>query len=797
MLSVADRFKAAKRALFDKIYSNLNDKQREAVYTVNGPLLILAGAGSGKTTVLVNRLAYIIRYGDAYNTDFVPENTGEEEIEELEKAIVLPKDEIEVLLDKYSYRPCPPWAALCITFTNKAANEIKERLALTVGDDASEVWAGTFHSVCMRILRKYYGPAGLRSGFTIYDADDAKRLISECIKDLKLDEKIYQPKAVMEQISRAKDKLMTPPDLAAEASKDLRLAGIAKVFEEYQKRLELANAVDFDDIIVRTVRLLMNNAEARDYYQHRFKYVSVDEYQDTNVAQFKLTELLSGKYMNLMAVGDDDQSIYRFRGATIENILNFEKVISGAKIIKLEQNYRSTQNILNAANAVIAHNRGRHDKKLWTSKEEGDKISLIKLDNQNIEARYITDKITELVGSKKCRFSDIAVLYRVNAQSNNIEQAMAKSAMPYRLIGGLRFYERKEIKDMVAYLCVVQNRDDNIRLKRIINEPKRKIGDTAIAAVEQLAYHEGKSMYDVISSAMQYPALARYADKLLAFSQLIEQLGKVKENGSVSELIDMTYILSGYKQMLDDSGFEGKERAENVKELVSNAVYYEKEHEGASLEGFLEDVALVADVDNYDKDADAVTLMTIHSAKGLEFPIVFLPGMEEGLFPIAQSTVYPDELEEERRMAYVAYTRAKKKIYCSYVRERLLYGRTQYNSMSRFIEEVPSEYIDEETGGRRSTDRHSAGTHSYGSTRISEGSLSKEFTSRFDIPGKNTAKSVTAEKFAEGDRVVHPTFGEGTVMSVRLMGADVLYEIAFDNAGTKKLMATYAKLKRA
>lgn len=790
MISVEERYKAAKRALFDKIYSGLNDKQREAVYCVDGPLLILAGAGSGKTTVLVNRLAHIIRYGNAYNSEYVPNFVNDESVAELENAVNLDDDRIKKLLDKYADNPCPPWATLCITFTNKAANEIKTRLASTVGEQADDVWAGTFHSVCMRILRKYHVEAGLQSGFTIYDTDDSKRLITECIKDLNLDEKIYNPKAVMEIISRSKDKLMGPSELANEASKDLRLAGVAKIYTEYQKRLALGNAVDFDDIIVKTVVLLSENAEVREYYQHKFKYVSVDEYQDTNFAQFKLTELLSGKYMNLMVVGDDDQSIYRFRGATIENILNFEKVIEKAKVIKLEQNYRSTQTILSVANSIISNNNGRHKKELWTDKGEGDKITLAKLDNQSEEARYIASRILALVSQNKHKFSDVAVLYRVNAQSNNIEQALVKSGIPYRIIGGHRFTDRKEIKDMAAYLCVIQNKNDNVRLKRIINEPKRKIGNTALEAVEQLAYHQNKSMFEIMENVNDYPALAKFSDKLSAFTQLIAQLDKVRDSGSVSELIEMTYVLSGYKQMLEESGFEGIERSENIKELISNAVFYERENENANLEGFLEEMALVSDIDNYDSEADAVTLMTIHSAKGLEFPVVFLPGMEEGLFPALQATMNPEELEEERRMAYVAFTRAKEKIYCSHVRERLLYGRTQYNRVSRFIEEIPLEYI-EESLSRRLNSRSS---NSFVEKKPSR--LSYEFTKSIDIPGRTENIKATAEQFKEGDNVVHPTFGEGTILSVRAMGGDVLYEIAFENVGTKKLMGTYAKLKK-
>lgn len=791
------RYIAAKRALFDKAYSSLNEKQREAVFTTERPLLILAGAGSGKTTVLVKRIAFIIKYGNAYYSENVPRGLSEEQVRSLEAASELPIEEIEQLLPVFIDSPCPPWQVLAITFTNKAANEIKARLASAFSSDttiASDIWAGTFHSVCMRILRKYGDRIGFTQGFTIYDTDDAKKLISSCMKRLNIDEKILPIKTVMNEISRAKDKLITPEMFLAEVGSDYRLKKISDIYTEYQKQLSGANALDFDDIIMQTVRLLEDDKEVCAYYQNRFKYVCVDEYQDTNRAQFVLTSLLSGGSRNLMVVGDDDQSIYKFRGATIENILDFDRTYSDARVIKLEQNYRSTQNILDAANEVIKNNKGRKGKNLWTAKGEGEKIQLSRLDDQNLEARYIIDTVNRMVSRGDKSYKDFAVLYRVNAQSNNIERAFAKSGMPYRVLGGIRFSDRKEIKDVVAYLQLINNHSDRERLLRIINEPKRKIGPKAIECIIDIAEAENCSLFEVIKNADRYIALANYKTKLSEFASLIEDLTELSRKVSIDVLTKEVLERSGYRQMLIDAGEEEAERLENLEEFISNIIEYQQNNEEPTLTGFLEETALVADVDRYDETADAVVLMTIHSAKGLEFPIVFLPGLEDGIFPGMQSILDPSELEEERRLAYVAITRAKERLFISHAKCRLLYGRTQYNPRSRFVDEIPQTLIDDATEQGTVANQFASASKFYGASPKSKPSvLREEVTINKQIFKKPSSKLPI---LSEGDRVSHMTFGEGEIISVKPMGADTLYEIIFDKVGTKKLMATYAKLKK-
>ncbi len=785
----AKRFYSAKKALFEKLYDNLNERQREAVFSVNGPLLVLAGAGTGKTTVLVNRIAHIIKFGDAYYAENAPKDLDISEVERLEAAVNLSKEEISDILNEYICQPCPPWAMLCITFTNKAANEMKTRLASAIGQEyADEIWAGTFHSVCVRLLRKFGESIGYKKAFTIYDTDDSKRLLLTCMKELQLDDKKLPVKSVQSQISALKNRLQTPQVYSAEISSDFRQSQIASVYTLYQKKLSDANAVDFDDIIMQTVRLLEESSEARDYCQRRFKYVSVDEFQDTNYAQLRLVELLSGLHRNLMVVGDDDQSIYKFRGATIENILNFDREYKDAKGVRLEQNYRSTSYILDAANGVIKNNQGRHLKELFSTRGEGEKIVVKKCENQNEEAKYIINKIMDMVIREKRKYSDFAVLYRTNAQSNNIEQFFARSGIPHRLIGGHRFYERKEIKDIMAYLSVINNPADDVRLKRIINEPKRKIGDKTVSDIEYLASLHGESMFEVMKNASKYPQICKNASKLKDFVGLIENLQNIAADASLSDLFEKTISMSGYRAMLIEGGEPEAERLNNVEELITNAVEFEKTHpENANLEVFLEEVALVSDIDNYDDENNAVVLMTIHSAKGLEFPVVFLPGTEEGIFPGIQSSAFPDELEEERRLAYVAITRAKDKLFCVHVRERLMYGRTQFNQLSRFISEIPEELIEVDEEKKASEVQRTA-------ARPKKNPISKEF---FTQPAlKATVGSKTFEHFKVGDKVTHMTFGDGVILSARETGTDVLYEIAFDNVGTKKLMATFAKLKR-
>ena len=795
-MTLDERYLAAKRALFDKAYASLNDKQREAVYTTKGPLLVLAGAGSGKTTVLVKRIGFLIKYGNAYMSDYVPFDVDERHIKRLEDASMLSADEIKDILSEFEQGACEPWKVLAITFTNKAANEIKSRLSLEIGNEdvAREIWAGTFHSICMRILRIHGDKLGYRPNFSIYDADDTKKAITSSMKALNIDEKAFPIKTVMHVISSAKDKLMTPEMLEDSDTLDYRARTVAKIYAHYQNAMFSSNALDFDDIIMKTVELLRKYPEVCEYYQNRFRYVCVDEYQDTNHAQFVLTSLLAGKYRNLMVVGDDDQSIYKFRGATIENILNFDRTFQEAKVIKLEQNYRSTQTILDAANAVISHNLGRKGKSLWTASDSGEKIVLKKLEDQNMEARYIASKIQQMVASGDAEFKNFAILYRNNAQSSTIERTFAKSAIPYRMLGGLRFNDRKEIRDIVAYLHVIDNHDDRERMLRIINEPKRKIGDKTLEAVRLIAEEERCSMFDVVKKADSYVALKNSALRLMEFASLIEELTKLKYSVSLETLVRETIDRSGYRQMLIDAGETEAERLDNLEEFISGVIEYERVASSdpdlePTLSGFLEENALVADVDKYDEKADAVVMMTVHSAKGLEFPIVFLPGMEDGLFPGMQSIMGSEaEIEEERRLAYVAITRAKRELYITHVSNRLLYGRTQYNPPSRFVEEIPKELLFTE-----SRPRHNAYSDRGASIPFEEVRSLDSIT--VGVPLVRRA-SDTKETFQEGDRVLHVTFGEGEILFAKRVGADTLYEIAFDNAGTKKLMASFAKLKK-
>ncbi len=795
MSTLQERYLAAKRKLFRRYYEiKLNPPQREAVCTEKGPLLVLAGAGSGKTTVLVRRIVHLIRFGDAYGTDFVPYGIGEGEVAALEAAADgASPAEIAEILPEFIHDPCPPYAMLAITFTNKAAGEIRERLAAAFDDPtvSAEIWAGTFHSICVKLLRYHVEAAGYKSGFSIYDTDDQKRVVSDAMKALDIDDKFLPIKSVMHEIGNAKNTLTSPAEF--EDHGDFRLKQIGKVYREYQKRLEAANALDFDDIIMKTVKLLEENSEIRERYQRKFRYVCIDEYQDTNYAQFRLSELLSGGYRNIMVVGDDDQSIYRFRGATVENILNFDKTYHDAKVIKLEQNYRSTKTVLEAANAVISHNSLRHDKRLWCDGAEGEKITVHRAETQNDEAIWVKDRIMSIVMKQRRRYRDIAILYRMNEMSRSLEGALAKSGIPYRILGGQRFYDRKEIRDMVAYLHIIANPDDNLRLLRIINEPKRKIGEATLSAVASIAEREGLSYSRVIEEASLYPELQKSAARLSEFAALLRSLRA--EQTDVATLIRHIYEKSGYAEMLIAEGEVAKTRIDNIGELISAAAEYEKRAEDGTLVGFLEEVALVSDVDKYDENADAVVLMTIHSAKGLEFPIVFLPGLEEGIFPGIQSRDNPEELNEERRLAYVALTRAKEKIYISHTRERMMYGRTAYNPPSRFLKEEIPEALTERDGGAA---RQSLGGYRSAPKPSTEARLSGEFLRR---PANPTAvkrpPSGAFIRFREGDRIRHAVFGVGQILSVKEMGGDLLYEVAFGGGVIKKLMATYAKLTPA
>ncbi len=795
---LAERYLAAKRKLFEKYYDDLNPEQREAVFTANGSLLILAGAGSGKTTVLVNRIVFLIKYGNAYFSEYIPHSLTEERVRQLEAAVNENRELIEEILPEFISSPCPPWQMLAITFTNKAAKEIKNRLATAINDEnmAKSIWAGTFHATCMRILRSYGELLGYKEGFTVYDTDDTKKAISAVMKNLNIDEKGLPVKSVMSEISRAKDSLITPEQYADEFSADFRRKQIAKIYKRYQEQMMASNALDFDDIIMKTVFLLREHEDVREYYQKKFRYVSVDEFQDTNHAQFELTALLCGGHKNIMVVGDDDQSIYKFRGAVIENILGFDKKYKDTKIIKLEQNYRSTNVILEAANAVISQNVGRKGKNLWTDRDGGAKITLRQCEEQNSEARYLVDKINELCASGKNSFRDCAILYRTNAQSNIIERTFAKSGVPYRMLGGLRFNDRKEIRDVVAYLQFVVNPSDTERMRRIINEPKRGIGAQTVEGVIQIANETGNSVFEVMLNADKYTALSRSATKLKTFAQMVQYLrGLLKTDITLEAFVNQVLDKSGYRAMLILGGEEEKERLENVEEFISGIIEYEKSNDEPTLVGFLEENALVADVDKYDDTADAVVMMTIHSAKGLEFPVVFLPGMEDGVFPGMQNiTGSTADMEEERRLAYVAITRAKDALYITHTKNRMLYGRTSYNPRSRFVDEIPKHLIKEDKPFASFVDDFAPRTYISNSENTGYTYTPKQKNAVFEKEKKPATKGDLSLK--EGDRVSHMTFGEGEILSVRPMGADVLYEVIFDKVGTKKLMGTYARLKK-
>lgn len=812
MQELEQRYIAVKRRLFEKIYGKrLNRWQYETVFTVNGPLLVLAGAGSGKTTVLVNRIAYLIKYGDAYFTEYVPEGLTKTTVDSLEYALLnMTDEEIEAILQGFTYNPASPWSVLAITFTNKAAREIKDRLSRALSDTAAAdaVWSGTFHSVCLRILRKFGDRLGYREGFSIYDTEDKKRMLTLCMRELGIDEKRLDVKAVANAISMAKDRLVGANDYPIDS--DPRAKDIATIYKLYQHKMMEYNALDFDDIIMRTVQLLEREGDVREYYQRKFKYVLVDEYQDTNHAQFVLTRLLSDGYRNIMVVGDDDQSIYAFRGATVENILDFDKTYPDAKVVKLEQNYRSTETILNAANAVIHNNDKRHQKKLWCDKGEGEKILLIEAQNQHEEGKLIIDRIISGVKEGK-RYSDYAVLYRINELARSLETSFTKSGIPYRILGGLRFYDRKEIKDIIAYLVLLVSDNDNLRLKRVINEPKRKIGDATVSAIEEIAAGEGVPMLSVVRRAGEYTSLAKSADKLVAFASLIDRIRAMDK--TPSELIAEIFEASGYRAMLDAEGFEGEGKAANVKELISAAVEYEHRltdrGDSPTLIGFLEEISLVSDVDKYDENADAVVLMTIHSAKGLEFPCVFLAGMEDGIFPSQQNLFDKDAMSEERRLAYVAITRAKEKLVITYSTDRILYGRSTKNRLSQFVrEELPKNLmtlmtpkrkapLSSYTGGSLGSGT-SYGGRSYGSD--SRGGYMREMRRAPSIsnpkPQARGAEGFGIEKLSVGTRVEHPIFKSGVIASAKDMGGDVLYEVRFDSGETKRLMATYAKLTK-
>ena len=814
--NLSARYLSAKRALFDKAYASLNEMQRKAVFTTEGPLLVLAGAGSGKTTVLVRRIAFLIRYGNAYHNDFVPAELTETYVSDLEKASRLTVEEIRQILPEFIYDPCPPYRVLAITFTNKAAGEIKNRLIAELGDEtlAKDIWSGTFHAVCMRILRTHCGLIGYTPGFTIYDTDDTKKAVTGVMKRLNIDEKQFPAKSVMAAISRAKDNLQSAEDFEIEAGADFRLSRIAAIYRGYEEELRRSGAMDFDDIIMLTVRLLRENPDVLAYYQRKFKYVCIDEYQDTNVAQFQLAALLSGQYKNLMVVGDDDQSIYKFRGATITNILGFDRVFEGTTIIKLEQNYRSTGTILEAANKVISHNQGRRGKNLWTAGGEGEKIILRKCEDQMGESRSIVDTIRRMVEDGKHTYKDFAVLYRTNSQSAGVERALQRSTIPYRVLGGTRFSDRKEIRDAVAYLQLICNHADRERLLRIINEPRRKIGDKTLAVVSAIAEEQGISLFEVMDKADQFAALGRASALLMNFTAMIHRLTALMDTLPLPDFFDEVMEQTGYLQMLRDGGEPERERVDNIAELKSNMMEYvkntETQGETPSLVNFLEEYALVADVDKYDTEADAVVLMTIHSAKGLEFPVVFLPGMEDGIFPGMQNIMgSPEDMEEERRLCYVAITRAKEQVIILHTRTRIWYGQTVANPLSRFVGEIPAELtVQEDLTMEAMSIAASAGTAGAGNQSAQNRPTYERprrqkapvHTDRITVgqpaPAATAAARESLNTLSPGDRVTHATFGEGEILSIKPMGADKLIEVVFDSVGTKKLMGTYAKLKK-
>lgn len=731
----------------------LNEMQQLAVETTEGPLLILAGAGSGKTTVLVNRVQHIVESGLAQ-----------------------------------------PWQVLAITFTNKAAGEIRERLERAIGSEANSIWAFTFHSCCARILRRFGERLGYSSHFTIYDTDDQKRVMKHCQKSLGLTDKIIHHKSILSEISSAKDSLIDAEEYKSMSANDYRKAKIADCYELYQKELLKSDAMDFDDIIFNTVKLLEENDDVRELYQKQFKYVMVDEYQDTSHAQYILVSLLAGGYKNICVVGDDDQSIYRFRGATIENILSFEQQYKNAKVIRLEQNYRSTQNILDGANAIIANNKNRKGKSLWTSAGAGEKIILNTVNSERDESDFIVDEIMKNVAHGK-KMSDHAILYRMNAQSRNLEITLTKSGIPHKIIGGNRFFDRKEIKDIVSYFAVINNPADNVRLQRIINVPKRGIGETMFANVLEIATGLGISAFEVCERSDEFQKTLRSAQKLMNFAGMIKHFQELLEEGmSLSDLLQQVLDETKYFDYLDEDPESAEDRKNNISELSSMFIKYQEEDEEFDLSSFLEDVALVSDIDSYNETDDAVVLMTLHSAKGLEFPIVFIPGMEEGIFPGNQSIYSEEDLEEERRLAYVGVTRAREKLYLINARQRMLYGTTNRNMASRFIREIPM-HVTEDITMDNNMNRSSGFTSK--NNAITQNNPKKANTENAHKFGQVQAQAVGGNvDYNVGDTVSHKAFGTGVILSKTAMGGDFLLEIAFDKAGTKKLMAKFSKIQK-
>ena len=765
----------------EELINGLNDKQKEAVLATDGPCLVIAGAGSGKTKVLTHKIAYDIESG------------------------------------------IKPWNILAITFTNKAANEMKERIEKLIGDAAKDLWMGTFHSICVRILRRYIDRIGYKTDFVIFDTSDQKTLIKECLKTLKVDDKIFTDRGVLSEISNGKNEMLEPKAYGVKYAGDFRKKTIAEIYELYQRRLRENNAIDFDDIINFTIKILSENPDVLDYYTEKFKYILVDEYQDTNKAQFTLVSLLASKYGNLTVVGDSDQGIYSFRGADISNILNFEKDFPGTKIIKLEQNYRCTGNILKVANAVIKNNEVKYDKKLWTENDVGSLPKIFSADNEYDEGRYIAEQIEHLIREEKYKYSDFAVLYRMNTQSRAIEDILRRENIPYKIIGGLKFYERKEIKDIIAYLRLIQNSNDNLSLKRIINEPKRGIGKTSLDKVEQLAEANGISMYEIIKDAEQY-GLNRVYLNSREFINCIEELKAKKDELTISELIKLTLKKSGYTKALENENtVEAENRIENLDEFLTVAIEFEEEEAENSLSTFLEGITLSSDIDDLEEGEEYVTLMTLHSAKGLEFPVVFLVGMEEGIFPGYKSISEPKELEEERRLCYVGITRAKENLFLTCSKQRTIFGSTSYNPVSRFLNEIPQELLegyDEafgETKNKEQMFKDSQYTWSYGSknngniktykieeqkataaassNNTNNGFMFRTAESFLNNLSKKSTSNIDLSKYKSGVKVFHKKFGEGIINQVEPEGEDLKVDIDFNKVGHKRLMAKFANLE--
>ncbi len=792
-------FPALRRKIMERDFSFLNDRQREAVFHSRGPLLILAGAGSGKTTVLVNRAASLIRYGEAYESEEIPSHLTAELRERIRLTASGEHKADDAVRRCLAVDPCPAWRILTITFTNKAAGELRERLSRILGATGDQVVASTFHSFCARILRREGEALGYSSHFTVYDTQDSGRLMKEVLKSLGIEERVLGYKAVLSAIGRAKDGLCSPQEYARQAQGDIRLKSIASAYSLYEKRLQQANAMDFDDLLCKTVELFERFSDILEKVRSRFRYIMVDEYQDTNYAQYRLVSLLSGGNGNLCVVGDDDQSIYKFRGATIENILNFEQEFPSCRVIRLEQNYRSTQTILDAANHVIEKNTGRKGKTLWTDNGVGDKVDWYTLDNEEEEARLIAKTVQNGVAGGR-RYRDYAVLYRARAQSNAIERTLMKSAVPYRVVGGHRFYDTQEVRDAMAYLRVIQNPADDVSLRRIVNQPRRAIGELTVDRAAQIADSLGLTMYEVMSDAAAYPALSRAAAKLAPFIRMIDTLREKSENGFClpheiyREMLDQSGLLA----MWQHAGEEQADRVDNLNELESSLIDYERrcEPELPTLAGFLEEAALMTDADNYDSEADAVALMTVHAAKGLEFPIVFLPGFEDGIFPGRNSMFVPDEMEEERRLCYVGITRAKERLILCCTSSRILYGSTNRNRPSRFLEDIPPKLLkphDLTFQAKAKPAVHSA---------LAEDIIhrARQDAERRSQGGFPAARSVSPKAetacWHTGDRVRHRVFGTGVIVQTVPMGNDMMLTIRFDAAGQKKVMANYAHLLR-